>query len=181
MEQLLANAKIKMQKANDNLETSLASIRTGRANASILDHVMFEYYGSPTPINQVASIQVVEGRQLLIKPYDKGTLKDIERAISTSDTGLVPQSDGTCIRLNVPSLTEERRKELSKTASKFGEEAKIAIRNVRRDANETIKKNKEFTEDVKKDGQEKMQKLTDEFVKKIDAIVAEKTKEIMSV
>ena len=181
MEQLLTNAKERMEKAADNLGSSLTSIRTGRANASILDHVMFEYYGSLTPINQVASIQVIEGRQLLIKPYDKGTLKDIERAISTSDTGLVPQSDGTCIRLNVPTLTEERRKELSKSASKFGEEAKIAVRNVRRDANESIKKNKEFTEDVKKDGQEKIQKLTDDFVKKIDQIVAEKTKEIMSV
>lgn len=181
MEQLLTNAKSKMQKAVENLETTLTSIRTGRANAAILEHVTFDYYGSPTPINQVASVQVVEGRQLLITPYDKGTLKDIERAISTSDTGLVPQSDGTCIRLNVPSLTEERRKELSKSAAKYGEDAKIAVRNIRRDANEAIKKNKEFTEDVKKDGQDKMQKLTDDCVKKIDTIVAEKTKEIMSV
>lgn len=181
MEQYITNAKEKMQKAIDSLETALASIRTGRANAAILEHVMFDYYGSPTPINQVASVQVVEGRQLLIKPYDKGTLKDIERAISTSDTGLVPQSDGTSIRLNVPSLTEERRKELSKSAGKCGEDAKIAIRNIRRDANELIKKNKDFNEDVKKDGQDKIQKVTDDYVKKIDLVVAEKTKEIMSV
>lgn len=181
MQLILDNAHDKMKKALSNLETSLTSIRTGRANAAILDHVTFEYYGSPTPINQVASIQIVEGRQLVIKPYDKSTLKDIERALSTSDTGLVPQSDGECIRLNVPALTEDRRKELSKSAAKMGEDAKIAVRNIRRDANDIAKKDKELTEDSKKEAQEKIQKLTDEFIKKIDQSIDEKTKEIMSV
>ena len=147
----------------------------------MLEHVHFEYYGSETPINQVASIKVVEGRQLMIKPYDRSTLKDIERAIATSDTGLVPQSDGEVIRLNVPALTEERRKQLSKEADKMGEEAKIAVRNVRREANDAIKKDKELTEDDAKRMQEKVQKLTDEFAKKIEKEVSEKEKEIMKV
>lgn len=124
---------------------------------------------------------MVEGRQLVIKPYDRGTLKDIERAIQTSDTGLVPQSDGEVIRLNVPSLTEERRKELAKAAHKMGEDAKIAIRNIRRDANDAVKKDKELTEDLKKDAQEKIQKLTDKIGKSIDQAVENKAKEIMKV
>lgn len=181
MKQILDNMKEKMNKSLDTLQEHLKTVRTGRANASLLDHVEFEYYGSPTPISQVASISVVEGRQLLVKPYDKGSLKDIERALLQSDTGLVPQSDGTVIRLNVPALTEDRRKELSKSASKMGEEAKIAIRNLRRDANDALKKNKELPEDMKKDGQDKVQKMTDEFIKKVDAIVDEKVKEVMSV
>lgn len=179
--EILDLAKQKMEKAVGVLEENLKAIRTGVANASLLEHVQFEYYGSMTPINQVASIKVVEGRQLMIKPYDKSTLKDIERAIATSDTGLVPQNDGEVIRLNVPALTEERRKELSKNADKIGEEAKIAIRNIRREANDTIKKDKELTEDENKKMQEKVQKLTDEFVKKIDMAVSEKTAEIMKV
>ena len=129
----------------------------------------------------MASVKVVEGRQLVIKPYDRGTLKDIERAIQTSDTGLVPQSDGEVIRLNVPALTEERRKELAKSAHKMGEEAKIAIRNIRRDANDAVKKDKELTEDLKKDAQEKIQKLTDKIGKSIDSAVDTKAKEIMKV
>lgn len=181
MKQTIDMIKDKMNRTIDTLEEHLKTIRTGRANSSLLDHVEFEYYGSPTPINQVASVSVVEGRQLLIKPYDKGTLKDIERALLQSDTGLVPQNDGTCIRLNVPALTEERRKELSKTAGKMGEDAKIAIRNLRRDANDSVKKDKELPEDMKKDAQDKIQKLTDEFVKKIDSVVDEKVKEVMSV
>ncbi|MDE6195352.1 MAG: ribosome recycling factor [Erysipelotrichaceae bacterium] len=181
MKQILDQATEKMQKAIVSLESSLTTIRTGRANASILDQVQFEYYGSMTPIQQVASIQVVEGRQLVIKPYDKGTLKDIEKAIAMSDTGLVPQNDGTIVRINVPALTEERRQELSKNASKMGEEAKIVIRNIRRDANDQAKKNAELTEDMKKQAQEKIQKLTDDFTKKIDAIITEKTNEIMSI
>ena len=178
---ILELAKQKMEKAVSVLEENLKAIRTGVANASLLEHVQFEYYGSMTPINQVASIKVVEGRQLMIKPYDKSTLKDIERAIATSDTGLVPQSDGEVIRLNVPALTEERRKELSKNAEKTGEEAKIAIRNIRREANDAIKKDKELTEDENKKMQEKVQILTDEFVKKIYTAVSEKTAEIMKV
>lgn len=179
--EILNHAEEKMKKAVAVLEEDLKTIRTGIAHASLLDHVQFEYYGSPTPINQVASVKVVEGRQLVIKPYDRGTLKDIERAIQTSDTGLVPQSDGEVIRLNVPALTEERRKELAKSAHKMGEEAKIAIRNIRRDANDAVKKDKELTEDLKKDAQEKIQKLTDKIGKSIDSAVGTKAKEIMKV
>lgn len=179
--EILNNAEQKMKKALAVLEEDLKAIRTGMANASLLDHVQFEYYGSPTPINQVASVKVVEGRQLVIKPYDRGTLKDIERAIQTSDTGLVPQSDGEVIRLNVPALTEERRKDLVKEAHKYGEEAKIAIRNVRRDANDQIKKDKELTEDLKKDAQDKVQKLTDKYGKSIDKAIETKSSEILKV
>ena len=177
--ELLDVTKHKMEKAVEKLDENLKTIRTGVANASLLEHVHFEYYGSETPINQVASIKVVEGRQLMIKPYDRSTLKDIERAIATSDTGLVPQSDGEVIRLNVPALTEERRKQLSKEADKMGEEAKIAVRNVRREANDAVKKDKELTEDDAKRMQEKVQRLTDEFAKKIEKEVSEKEKEIM--
>lgn len=179
--EILKQTEEKMNKAITVLEADLKTIRTGVAHASLLDHVQFEYYGSMTPINQVASVKVVEGRQLLIKPYDRNTLKDIERAIQTSDTGLVPQSDGEVIRLNVPALTEERRKELAKSAHKMGEDAKIAIRNIRRDANDAIKKDKELPEDMKKDAQEKVQKLTDKFGKSIDQAVDVKSKEIMKV
>lgn len=179
--ELLDVTKHKMEKAVEKLDENLKTIRTGVANASLLEHVHFEYYGSETPINQVASIKVVEGRQLMIKPYDRSTLKDIERAIATSDTGLVPQSDGEVIRLKVPALTEERRKQLSKEADKMGEEAKIAVRNVRREANDAVKKDKELTEDDAKRMQEKVQRLTDEFAKKIEKEVSEKEKEIMKV
>lgn len=179
--EILETIKHKMDKALHVLENDLKTIRTGMANASILEHVQIDYYGSPTPINQVASIKVVEGRQLAITPYDKGTLKDIERAISISDIGLVPQSDGDCIRLNVPSLTEERRKELAKEAHKMGEDAKIAIRNVRREGNEAIKKDKELTEDDRKGMQEDIQKVTDQFGKKIDEAVSNKSVEILKV
>ena len=179
--ELLDVTKHKMEKAVEKLDENLKTIRTGVANASLLEHVHFEYYGSETPINQVASIKDVEGRQLMIKPYDRSTLKDIERAIATSDTGLVPQSDGEVIRLNVPALTEERRKQLSKEADKMGEEAKIAVRNVRREANDAVKKDKELTEDDAKRMQEKVQRLTDEFAKKIEKEVSEKEKEIMKV
>lgn len=173
--------KYKMEKAIEVLENDLKKLRTGMANASILEHVQIEYYGSPTPINQMATVKVVEGRQLSITPYDKSILKDIERAISMSDVGLVPQNDGECIRLNVPSLTEERRKDLSKDAHKMGEEAKIAIRNVRREGNEAIKKDKELSEDEKKNLQEQIQKVTDNFGKKIDTTVANKAAEIMKI
>lgn len=181
MSELTNKVSAKMEKAIDALHTSLKTIRTGMANSAILEHVQIEYYGSMTPINQVASVKIVEGRQLVIKPYDKSTLKGIERAISTSDIGLVPQSDGEVIRLNVPSLTEERRKSLSKDAHKMGEDAKIAIRNIRRDANDSAKKDKELTEDEKKEAQEAIQKVTDDFGKKIDKAVEEKAKEIMSI
>ena len=181
MENVIEVMNHKMEKAVSALEENLKTLRTGVANASLLDHVHFDYYGSPTPINQVASIKVVEGRQLMIKPYDKSSLKDIERAISTSDVGLVPQNDGDVIRLNVPSLTEERRKELAKHAGKYGEEAKIAISNIRREGMEAIKKDKELTEDDKKEMEKDIQKVTDKFVKTVDAAVSAKEAEIMKV
>ena len=181
MKEILDNATVKMNKAIESLHGNLATIRTGRANPQILDRVHIDYYGSSTPINQVSSISVVEGRQLCIKPFDKSIMKEIEKAIEEADLGLVPQNDGTMIRINVPALTEDRRRELSKSASKMGEEAKVAIRNVRREANDAVKKNKELPEDQAKQANEKIQKLTDEFVKKIDTIVDEKSKEIMAV
>ena len=180
MENVIEVMNHKMEKAVSALEENLKTLRTGVANASLLDHVHFDYYGSPTPINQVASIKVVEGRQLMIKPYDKSSLKDIERAISTSDVGLVPQNDGDVIRLNVPSLTEERRKEYAKNVWKFAEHAKVAIRNIRRDANDEIKKC-DGSEDEIKDGQNRVQKLTDKFVKEVDEIGKVKEKDIMTV
>lgn len=181
MKQILDNATVKMNKAIDALHSNLATIRTGRANPQILDRVHIDYYGSSTPINQVSSISVVEGRQLCIKPFDKSIMKEIEKAIEIADLGLVPQNDGTVIRINVPALTEDRRRELTKSANKMGEEAKIAVRNVRREANDAVKKDKELTEDQAKQANEKIQKLTDEYVKKIDTIVDEKSKEIMAV
>lgn len=181
MQKILDSATTRMDKVLDNLRSSLTSIRTGRANPTILDRVHIDYYGSSTPINQLASIQVVEGRQLLIKAFDKGILKSMEQAISMADLGLVPQNDGEVIRINVPALTEERRKELSKEAHKVGEDSKIAIRNIRRDANDAVKKDDELTEDSRKQANDKVQKLTDTYVKKIDGIIEEKTKEIMSV
>ncbi len=181
MNTILENARERMNKAIESLNSNLATIRTGRANPQMLEHVEVEYYGSPTPINQMASITVVEGRQLCIKPYDKSILKGIEKAINAANLGIAPQNDGEVIRLNVPTLTEETRKELTKTASKVGEEAKVAIRNIRRDANDAVKKNKELTEDMAKQANEKIQKLTDEFVKKVDDTVAAKSKDIMSI
>ncbi|MGL5977851.1 MAG: ribosome recycling factor [Erysipelotrichaceae bacterium] len=181
MSEILNNTKSKMEKVLTALDHTLAGIRTGRANANMLDKVQVDYYGSMTPVNQMAQIQVVEGRQLVIKAFDKSILKDIEKAILASDLGITPNNDGDVIRLNVPALTEDRRKELSKTAHKYGEESKVALRNVRRDANDAIKKEADMPEDMKKDLQDKVQKMTDEFVKRIDGVVADKTKDIMSV
>ena len=173
MKQILDTVEKKMNKVLDNLDANLRTIRTGRANANMLERVSVEYYGSPTPINQISSIQVVEGRQLVVKPYDRSILKEIDHAIGAANLGLVPQNDGDVIRINVPALTED--------AHKFGEEAKVAVRNNRREGNDMVKKNKELTEDMKKDAQEKIQKMTDDHVKKIDAMVKEKSDEIMSV
>ena len=181
MKQILDSVEAKMNTAMENLESNLRTIRTGRANANMLERVSVEYYGSPTPINQISSIQVVEGRQLVVKPYDRSILKDMDHAISAANLGLVPQNDGDVIRINVPALTEDRRKDLAKEAHKYGEECKIAVRNIRRDGNDMAKKDKELTEDMRKDAQEKIQKMTDRFVKQIDAMVKEKSDEIMSV
>jgi len=179
-QEIIENSKAKMEKAISSFHYELATIRTGRANPSILDRVQVEYWGSMTPINQVANISVVEGRQLVIKAYDKNTLKDIVRAIHEADLGLNPQNDGQIIRIIIPSLTEERRKELAKSVGKYAETAKVAIRNVRRDANEDIKK-ESLPEDEEKRAQEQIQKLTDQYIKTIDGIAKEKEKEILTV
>ena len=181
MKEILDNSRSKMQKAIDTFSEHLETIRTGRANAGMLAGVEADYYGCPTPINQISSITVVEGRQLVVKPYDSSSLKAIEHAINKSDLGLNPQNDGSVIRINVPALTEETRKELCNKVSKLSEEAKIAVRNLRRDANEIAKKDDTLTEDAEKECLEKIQKLTDEMIKKVDSVAAEKEKEIMTV
>lgn len=177
-------AESRMQKAVDRLVTDYSEIRAGRANPNVLDKVMVDYYGTPTPINQVGSVSVAEARILVIQPWDKGLLNPIMKAIQASDIGINPQNDGSVIRLTFPQLTEERRKELAKGISKRGEEAKIAVRNIRRDEMDALKKAKkanELTEDDLRDEEEKLQKLTDKICKEIDEIAANKTKEIMSV
>lgn len=178
--QIIDNAAGRMDKAIDSLHRELATVRTGRANPTILDRVCVDYWGDMTPVNQVANISVVEGRQLVIKPYDRSTLKNIERAILEADLGFNPQNDGQIIRIVIPPLTEERRKEYAKQVSKMAEQAKVAVRNIRRDANDAIKKG-EFTEDEQKRATEKVQKKTDEYIKKIDTIAKEKETDIMTV
>ena len=177
-------AESRMQKAVDRLVTDYSEIRAGRANPNVLDKVMVDYYGTPTPINQVGSVSVAEARILVIQPWDKGLLNPIMKAIQASDIGINPQNDGSVIRLTFPQLTEERRKELAKGISKRGEEAKVAVRNIRRDEMDALKKAKkanELTEDDLRDEEEKLQKRTDKVCKEIDEIAANKTKEIMSV
>ncbi len=180
----MKNAESKMNKAVASLESDLASIRAGRANPAILDKITVEYYGAQTPLAQVGTISVPEARTIIVQPWDVSVLKEIEKAILASDIGINPNNDGKVIRLNFPPLTEERRKELSKGISKRGEEAKVAIRNIRRDSLEQFKKQKkanEITEDDLKDLEDQIQKLTDRFVKNIDTIVTAKEKEIMEV
>ncbi len=174
----------KMGKTIDSLRQNLATVRAGKANPEVLSRVNVDYYGTPTPIAQMAAIQTPDPRTLVIAPWDSTTLKDIEKAILASDVGITPQSDGKVIRLAFLQPTEERRKELAKQVSKLCEEAKVAIRNLRRDANDKVKelkKNGELTEDDVKISDKKIQDLTDKFIKDIDAIGAEKTKEIMSI
>ena len=180
----MQNTENKMNKAIDSLMGDLANIRAGRANPTILDRISVEYYGAQTPLAQVGTISVPEARSIVIQPWDVSILKDIEKAILASDIGITPNNDGKVIRLNFPPLTEERRKELSKGVSKRGEEAKVAVRNIRRDSLEQFKKQKkanEITEDDLKNLEDKVQKLTDKFVKEIDGIVAAKEKEILEV
>ncbi|HZG71203.1 MAG TPA: ribosome recycling factor [Chondromyces sp.] len=182
--QVLDQSKERMTKAVQAYSRQLASIRAGRASASLLDKLTVDYYGAPTPINQMASISVPEARLLVIQPYDKTILGEIEKAILKSDLGLTPSNDGSIIRLAVPALTEERRKELVKQVKKESEEAKVAIRNIRRDTNDELKKlekNGEITEDALRGFTEDVQKLTDEFIAKIDAVTKDKEKEIMEV
>ena len=173
----------KMTKTYNNLLSEFDTIRAGRANPHVLDRITVDYYGTPTPIQQVGNVRVPEPRMLLIQPWDASILKAIEKAIQTSDVGIHPTNDGKVIRLVFPELTEERRKELVKDVKKKGENAKVAVRNIRRDANDSFKKLKgtEVSEDKIKELENDMQKLTDKYVKDIDAAVDEKSKEIMTV
>lgn len=181
---LLTQNEEKMDKTIEALKRDLASIRTGRASTTLLDRISVDYYGTPTPVKQVANVSAPEPRLITIVPWERKMLGDIERAILKSDLGLNPNNDGTMIRLEIPQLTEERRKELSKKVSKDAEDSKVVIRNIRRDANDAIKKmekKKEITEDDSKDAQENIQKLTDKKIKLIDEIKAKKEKEVMEV
>ena len=174
----------KMKKTLDVLAEEYASIRAGRANPHLLDKIKVDYYGTPTPIQQVGNISVPEARIILITPWEKSLLKELERSINQADIGINPTNDGTAIRLVFPELTEERRKDLAKDIKKKGEETKVAIRNVRRDAVDKIKKMEkasEITEDDLKDGEDQIQKITDDAIKKVDSVVDNKTKEIMTV
>ena len=181
---VLNNAKEKMAKTCSSYEREMQSVRAGRANPQVLDRIMVDYYGTPTPINQVGNISVPEARMLVIAPWEPKMITPIEKAIQTSVLGLNPSNDGKIIRLVFPELNEERRKELTKVASKACEEAKVAIRNIRRDAMEQIKKLKkdsEITEDDQSKAEKDLQKVTDNFIKEIDKIAADKEKEIMEV
>ena len=173
----------KMQKAYDYLVTDLASIRAGRANPHVLDRIKVDYYGTPTPIQQVGNITVPEPRMIQIAPWEKSLIKEIEKAIMMSDVGITPSNDGTLIRLVFPELTEERRKELVKDVKKRGEESKVAIRNARRDGNDALKKlaKTDVSEDEIKELEDDLQKLTDKFIKDLDKLVEEKSKEILTV
>ncbi len=181
---ILASHEERMQKSIEALKREFATLRAGRATPSLLDKVTVDYYGAPTPVNQVAKVSVPEPRMIIIQPYEKSILHDIEVAIMKSDLGLSPNSDGTAIRLAIPALTQERRQELVKSVNKKAEEAKVAIRNVRRDGNDAIKKlekAKEITEDDSKRGQESMQKLVDKYIKLVDTTKDAKEKEVMEV
>jgi len=182
--QVIATAKEKMSKAVQVFTKELATIRAGRANSALLDKVTVDYYGVPTPINQLASISVPEPRLLVVQPYDKSVVSDMEKAILKSDLGVTPTSDGSVIRIVIPPLTEERRRELVKIVKKESEEAKVAIRNIRRDANDELKKLEkqgEITEDELRGFIDEIQELTDEYIKKIDNLTKEKEKEIIEV
>lgn len=173
-----------MQKAIEATQRAFNTIRTGRANASLLDRVMVEYYGTPTPLKSLATINTPDASTITIQPYDKGSLTQIEKAISLSDVGLTPNNDGQVIRLNVPPLTSERRQEFVKMAGKFAEEGKVSIRNIRRDAVDAVRKqekNSEVSEDESRDLQDQIQKLTDKYTEKIDELLAEKEKDITTV
>ena len=184
MKEVIKKCEEKMTKTCENLDGEFANIRAGRANPNLLNRIMVEYYGTPTPMQQVGNISVPEPRIIQINPWEKSLLKAIEKAILASDLGITPTNDCSSIRLVFPELTEERRKELVKDIKKKGEAAKVAVRNVRRDANDTLKKmekSTDITEDERKEGEEKIQKMTDKYVAKIDKSVENKSKEIMTV
>ncbi len=184
LDELFLFGEEKMEKAITQLHREFGSIRSGRANPMILDKVLVEYYGAPTPLRQMSQVTVQDGTTLVITPYDKSTLKEIEKAIIKAEIGITPNSDGICIRLPFPPLTEERRREIVKDVKKIGEDAKVAVRNIRRDMTDDLKKlekNENLPEDTVKDNQDKIQKLTDKYTGIIDKAVAEKEKEVMTV
>lgn len=184
MNELLKNTEEKMQKTLAALERDYKSVRAGRANVAVLDRITVDYYGVPTPIQQMAAVSVPEARTLMIQPWDASTLRDIEKAILTSDIGINPQNDGRVIRLMFPPLTEERRREIVKDIRKTAEDSKVAVRNLRRDALEKLKglkKANSITEDDEANGEKKIQNLTDKYCKEIDAMSADKEKEIMEI
>ncbi|MBF0708444.1 MULTISPECIES: ribosome recycling factor [Bacillales] len=182
--EILKNAEERMQNGISSLKRELATLRAGRANASLLDKIQVDYYGAPTPVNQLAGISVPEARMLLIQPYDKTSIGEIEKAILKSDLGLTPSNDGNVIRLTIPALTEERRKDLVKLVKKYAEEGKVVLRNIRRDANDELKKQEkdgDITEDELRRGNDDVQKLTDKYVAEADSVATDKEKEIMEV
>ena len=184
MKTVFETAKTKMGKTVNALVSEYGAIRAGRANPQILDKLAVDYYGTPTPINQLGSISVAEARVLVVQPWDKSVLKAIEKAIQTSDIGINPQNDGSVIRLTFPPLTEDRRKELAKEIQKIGENSKVAVRSIRRDCVDKLKamkKASEITEDDLKDGEKEIQKITDNFIKEVDDLAAAKAKEIMEI
>ena len=180
LNQIKQDAQTRMTKSIDALRHSLTTVRTGRASPALLDGIKVKAYGTDTPLNQVASISVSEGRSLVISLFDKGMIKDVEKAIYASDLGLTPTVVGTVIRLNLPPLTEERRKELSKAVHGEGEDSKVAIRNIRRDANQQVK-DEAFTEDKARSAEDDIQKLTDKAIKDVDEVVKAKEQELMTV
>ena len=182
MQEVFAKAEEKMKKVEAQLAGEYSTVRAGRANPGVLDKLQVDYYGVDTPINQMAAISVPDARTLMIQPWDKSTLRPIEKAIQASDIGINPQNDGTSLRLNFPPLTEERRKEIAKTVLKYAEEGKVAVRNIRRESIEKLKamkKDSAITEDDLKDGEKEMQTLTDKYNKQIDEQAAKKEKEIL--
>jgi ribosome recycling factor len=180
-DQIKKQMKDKMGQAVQAFSRNLATVRAGRANPSLLDSVHVDYYGAFTPLNQLASVGAPEARLLVITPYDKSALPEIEKAIQKADLGLSPSNDGNIIRINIPALTEERRKELVKVVGKYAEESRIQIRNVRRDANDQLKKNTDLAEDELRNAQDDVQKVTDDHIKQIDELAKNKEKEIMEV
>ena len=181
MDAYALEAQEKMEKSIESYKYNLSSLRTGRASAGLLNGIEIDYYGSPTPINQIASISIPEPKQLLIKPYDRNEVKNIVSAINASNLGINPINEGIAIRLIIPALTEERRREIVKQARKYTEDCKVAIRNIRRDYMDVLKIDDSYSEDLLRRAQDDIQKVTDEAVKKVDAILQEKEKEIMAI
>ncbi|MGN0456529.1 MAG: ribosome recycling factor [Acutalibacteraceae bacterium] len=184
MNETISKAEARMERRLSHLADEYAAIRAGRANPAVLDKVVVDYYGAPTPVNQLAAVSVTEARTLMVQPWDASVLRAIEKAIQTSDIGINPQNDGKALRLVFPPLTEDRRKEIVKEVSKMAEETKVSVRNVRRDAVDKVKAKKkdgELTEDDLKKAEKKIQDLTDRFVKEIDKIAEKKQKEVMAI